>query len=57
MVSFKIQRNLKPVEYGIGGECILRKRLEDYGKVNYNHLHRDNVYEVGGYWDYGGFFF
>lgn len=39
------------------GNVYLEKRLEDYGKVNYNHLHRDNVYEVGGYWDYGGFFF
>ena len=38
------------------GNVYLEKRLEDYGKVNYNHLHRDTVYVVGGYWDYGGFF-
>lgn len=28
------------------GNVYLEKRLEEYGKVKYNHLHRDNVYEV-----------
>lgn len=38
------------------GNVYLEKRLEDYGKVNYNHLHRDTDMKWVGIGIMGDFF-